>query len=238
MGKKPHSTGIAATVRSQVLAQPRTYWRPANFKNLPASAVAQTFVRLADQGLIQRVAKGTYYVPGTTVFGSSVPSSTDIAAHALAGILHPTGLSAANILGLTTQNPAHGEYATTLASAPSVLRGARVITNRSRSRESLSPAEGALLEVLRDREQHADVDASVVTERLVAVIEMSGALARLCSAALDEPPRVRAMLGALAQEGGVSKTRLAPLRDSLNPLTRFDFGPLRTLSHAREWQAM
>lgn len=238
MGKGPHSTGIAATVRSQVLKHPQTYWRPANFKNLPAGAVAQTFTRLADQGLIQRVAKGTYYVPGTTVFGSSVPTTTDIAAHTLGGALHPTGVTAANILGLTTQNSARGEYATTLASVPAVLRGAHVTTKRSRARASLRTQEGALLEVLRDRARHADLDASAVVERLGAVVKDRDAFRRLSLAAVDEPPRVRAMLGALAQHAGVSEDRLAPLRSSLNPLSRFDFGPLATLPHAREWQAM
>jgi hypothetical protein len=210
----------------------------SDFKDLPAGAVAQTFVRLADQGLMQRVAKGTYYVPGTTVFGSSVPTTTDIAAHSLDGVLHPTGLAAANVLGLTTQNSAHGEFATTLASPPAVLRGAHVVTNRSAARQALSTHEGALLEVLRNRAQDADVDPSVVAGRLTAIVRNPGAFDRLRTAAQDEPPRVRAMLGALAQDAGVPGHLLASLRSSLNPLTRFDFGPLATLAHAREWQAM
>jgi hypothetical protein len=60
---------------------------------------------------------------------------------------------------------------------------------------------------------------------------------RLARAALSEPPRVRAMLGAIGQELHVSPKTLQQLRDSLNPLSRFDFGGLGALRHAREWQA-
>ena len=57
------------------------------------------------------------------------------------------------------------------------------------------------------------------------------------TAAVAEPPRVRAMLGALGQELAMPDPLLNRLRKSLNPLTRFEFGQLRSLEHAREWQA-
>ena len=55
--------------------------------------------------------------------------------------------------------------------------------------------------------------------------------------AKHEPPRVRAMLGALGEELGKEKKLLESLKSSLNPLTRFDFGILWTLKSARSWQA-
>jgi hypothetical protein len=60
---------------------------------------------------------------------------------------------------------------------------------------------------------------------------------RLVNAAMTEPPRVRAMLGALGQELNMPPRLLDRLRKSLNPLSRFDFGQLASLQHAREWQA-
>lgn len=54
---------------------------------------------------------------------------------------------------------------------------------------------------------------------------------------MTEPPRVRAMLGALGQQAGSPRDKIRQLRESLNPLSRFDFGPLAALEHAREWQA-
>jgi hypothetical protein len=65
----------------------------------------------------------------------------------------------------------------------------------------------------------------------------SGCLDRLLNAAASEPPRVRAILGALGQQLGTSPARLQPLRESLNPLSRFDFGAFAALPYARHWQA-
>jgi hypothetical protein len=45
------------------------------------------------------------------------------------------------------------------------------------------------------------------------------------------------LLGALGQQAGMPESTLEALRDSLNPLSRFDFGLLRALDHARPWQA-
>jgi len=44
-------------------------------------------------------------------------------------------------------------------------------------------------------------------------------------------------LGAIGQQLGKSPATLGWLRESLNPFSRFDFGVLIGLRHAREWQA-
>lgn len=61
--------------------------------------------------------------------------------------------------------------------------------------------------------------------------------AKLAEAAMQEPPRVRAMLGALGQEARIRKPELVKLRSSLNPLSRYDFGRLRCMKYAKEWLA-
>jgi hypothetical protein len=60
---------------------------------------------------------------------------------------------------------------------------------------------------------------------------------RLFKIATSEPPRVRAMLGAIGQQLGQPEARLSVLRKSLNPLSRFEFGSLAALERARQWQA-
>ena len=45
------------------------------------------------------------------------------------------------------------------------------------------------------------------------------------------------MLGAIGEQLGQPEARLFGLRKSLNPLSRFDFGNLAALEHARQWQA-
>jgi hypothetical protein len=45
------------------------------------------------------------------------------------------------------------------------------------------------------------------------------------------------MLGAIGEQLGKNPSVLRPLRLSLNPLSRFDFGALAGLTFARKWQA-
>jgi hypothetical protein len=57
----------------------------------------------------------------------------------------------------------------------------------------------------------------------------------------NHPPHHRAFLGerigAIGQQLGKNRAALRRLRDSLNPFSRFDFGLLAGLQHARDWQA-
>jgi hypothetical protein len=81
------------------------------------------------------------------------------------------------------------------------------------------------------------LDAETTIARLVSRLSNPVRFRCLADAALAEPPRVRALLGALGEQACVAENALKPLRDSLNPLTRFDFGPLRALPNSRDWQA-
>jgi hypothetical protein len=64
-----------------------------------------------------------------------------------------------------------------------------------------------------------------------------GLFERLLKVSPSEPPRVRAMLGAIGEQLGQLESRLSALRKSVNPLSRFEFGNLIALEHARQWQA-
>ncbi len=60
---------------------------------------------------------------------------------------------------------------------------------------------------------------------------------RLLKVSDTEPPRVRAILGAIGEETGKGGRALARLRGALNPLSRYDFGILNALPGAERWQA-
>jgi hypothetical protein len=64
-----------------------------------------------------------------------------------------------------------------------------------------------------------------------------GRYEKLVQIAASEPPRVRAMLGAIGQQLKKDEALQKKLRASINPLSRFDFGILRGLKHAAAWQA-
>ena len=63
------------------------------------------------------------------------------------------------------------------------------------------------------------------------------ARSRILRAAVDEPPRVRAMVGALAELAGARSDELRRLHRTLNSTTKFVFGPLVTLPNAKAWGA-
>ena len=234
-GSRPES--VAAQVRQQVLAGGERFWRHEDFEGLSPSGVATALSRLVRDGELQRVRKGVYFRPRPTVIGQSIPGATAAIASSLRAPLHPAGLSAANVLGLSTQNPARAEYATPASDPPTALAGSRVRTRRPRSRATLTAEEGAMLELLRDRAATSDLPPAETAQRLRKLLSDRQRFVRLAQAATEEPPRVRAMLGALGELEGADERHLHALRKSLNPLSRFDFGVLSTLPNARSWQA-
>lgn len=233
--KSPRSA--ASAVRARVTRGGSRYWKHADFRDLPASAVATTLSRLAREGVLQRVGKGVYYRPTPTSLGLSMPAASGVAAETLRAPLHPAGLSAANVLGLTTQNPRRPEYATPAPQPPTALQDAVVHTGRPPQRASLSAEEGAILETLRERARSSDLSPEKTARRLLRLLADEQRFLRLVDVAMTEPPRVRAMLGALGEELEMPPRALDRLRKGLNPLSRFDFGRLDSLRHAREWQA-
>jgi uncharacterized protein DUF6088 len=234
----PRRRGVTQTIRRRIEnSTEKQFWRHTDFADLPAAAVAQALHRLAAERILQRVHKGLYYHARPTTFGASVPASADIAAMRTRGPLQPAGLTAANALGLTTQNPARAEYVTSWQNPPAALQQAVIHARRPLSRSRITWLEGAVLEFLRERGRTSDFEPDETVRRLTKLLREGDTFAHLASAAKDEPPRVRAMLGALGEEVRANPVALARLRQSLNPLSRFDFGVLRALPHAKEWQA-
>ena len=159
-------TGVSATGRSRTFA-------------ISGNRVAHALSRLASQGELQRLRKGLYYRPKQTVIGPSVPSASAAVGHTLNAPLHPTRLSAGNVLGFSTQNPAHAEFATPAAAAPGALRNATVHTRRPASRFELDAADGALLELLRDRARYSDLSPQETVRRLVSMLSDRARFRRL-----------------------------------------------------------
>ena len=235
--KRAGAPSAAARIRRRIERGGERFWRVSDFNDLPPRTVARTLARLAEAGVVERARHGLYYRSRPTVVGPSIPSATAVASHMIDAPLHAAGLSAANVLGLTTQNPARQELATPAANPPSVLSNAIVHTRRPASRAHLSAAEGALIEMLRTRGRYSDVGPAGTIRRLLLILGTGGTFERVARSALDEPPRVRAMLGALGEELEANPRTLKRLRDSLNPLSTFDFGLLGDLPAAEKWQA-
>ena len=233
--------GITArTVRQRIEAGGERVWRFADFEGMPFSAVAQTLSRLTRQGIIQRLGKGMYYRTRQTALGTSRPNNAQIRSLPMGSKrVFPAGISAANLLGFTTQNPARPEVSTDSNSLPRQIVGKETIihTRRPASWHGLSETEAALLDFIRDRGALSELSPQETVNKLLQSLRLQGRFKHLAEVAMTEPPRVRAILGAIGQQLGLPEKQLAGLRKSLNTLSRFDFGNLAALEHARQWQA-
>ena len=236
----PDSGATAKTVRTRIEAGGERVWRLADFEGMPFTAVAQALSRLTRGGVIQRLGKGLYYRSRPTAFGPSKPNNAQIRSLSVRrkGVF-PSGIGAANLLGFTTQNPGRVEVATNGLSLPRLIVGKETVihTRRPESWQSLSETDAALLDFLRKRGESSELSAKETKKKLLDYFREPGRFGRLLKVALSEPPRVRAILGAIGQELGKPQSRLLGLKKDLNSLSRFDFGLLAVLRHAGEWQA-
>ena len=236
----PKPANVAAAVRQRVERGGERLWRFDDFPDLPFTAVAQSLSRLTRQGTLQRLSKGVYYRPRQTPFGPSRPNPASI--HKLATRkkrVYPAGITAANLLGFTTQNPRSTEVATSSLSLPRKLIGQETIVHprRPEAWSTLPDLDAALLDFLRRRAESSELTPEETARRLLVLLAEKGQFERLLVVSDAEPPRVRAILGAIGEQLGKPAKILQQLRANLNPLSRFDFGILAALERAGSWQA-
>jgi len=232
--------GVAALVRRRVEQGGERLWRLDDFADLPFAAVAQALCRLTRTGTIQRLSKGVYYHGRDTTFGVSRPNPATMQRLVTCEkTVFPSGVAAANLLGLTTQAAKRSEVATSRLSLPRKLIGPETIVHARRPEawSRLSETEAALLDFLRQGGKTSNLSPDETARRVVRLLSEDGWFERLLRVAASEPPRVRAILGAVGEQLRKNPATLNRLRATLNPFSRFDFGMLRTLSYASKWQA-
>jgi hypothetical protein len=238
--KKAASSTAMEAIRRRIEKGGDRIWRMEDFRDLPPNATAQALSRLAKDKFIKRLSMGTYYREGESAFGPTRPNPNAISKIAAKRkSIFPAGTTAANQLGFTTQVPSRGELSTSAGSIPRKLIGHETVvhTRRPTAWNFLSGNEAALLEFMRRGGRDSELPPEETIERTRRLISTLKALKKLLAAAPSEPPRVRAIIGALGEELGADRKDLAALHRSLNPLSKFDFGIFAKLPNAKHWQA-
>lgn len=233
-------TKISGLVRQRIENGGERLWRLEDFRDFPFAAVAQALSRLTRAGVIERLSKGVYYRTRQTNFGKSRPNPALIQMLASKRkTMFPSGIAAANLLGFTTQNPKEGEIATSASSLPRKLLGKNTVihTRRPEAWGNLAGNEAAILDFLRQGGKSSEMSLAETISRTMDLLSKKGCFERLLSVADSEPPRVRALLGAVGKQLGKNPRALRRLRESLNPFSKFDFGNFSSLKSASEWQA-
>jgi len=232
---------ITGFIRQRIERGGERLWRLEDFRHLPFTAVAQALSRLSREGTIERLSKGVYYRTRETSFGKSRPNPADIQklASNKRRTVFPSGIAAANLLGFSTQTARRGEVATSGLSLPRKLIGNDTVihTRRPAAWAGLSDSDTALLDFFRRGGKTSELPAETTVKKTLALMAEKGRFERLLKISDSEPPRVRAMLGAIGEQLGKNPAALNKLRASLNPLSRYPFGLLAGLLHARSWQA-
>ena len=229
-----------AFVRQQLERGGERLWKLEDFGDLPSAAVAQALSRLTRQGQLERLSKGVYYSTRQTAFGKSRPNPAAIQKLASRRkTVFPSGIVAANLLGFTTQTARRNEVATSALSLPRKLVGSDTVihTRRPEAWVGLSESDAALLDFLRRAGRTSELSPDKTIRRTIMLFSEKGRFERLLRIVASEPPRVRAMIGAIGEQLGRNRAALRRLRASLNPFSQFDFGLLAGLQYARNWQA-
>jgi hypothetical protein len=195
----------AADARHAVMASRERFWVPDDFALIPSTA-HHLLGELEARGELRRVRRGLYWRGKKTPLGMA-PPPTDRLIEALApgpGV-GPSGLSAANLLRLSTQIPRR-----TLVAVPDrapsnigTITFLSRVTRTGRVAAALSATEVAVLEVLDDWNVVLEVTPDNAVRRLTELLSIGALRAeRLVQAAPTEPGRTRARLAALLAAAG------------------------------------
>src|SRR6516225_7467783 len=205
---------VMAAIRRRIEAEGERLWRLEDFANLPFTAVAQALSRLTRDGRLERLSKGLYYSTRKTAFGKSRPNPAAIQKLASRRKnVFPSGISAASLLGFTTQTARRGEVSTSALSLPRKLIGADTVihTRRPEAWAGLSDTDAALLDFLRRGGRTSELAPKETIRKTLTLFSEKGRFERLLKIAESEPPRVRAMMGAIGEQLGKKRTALAQL---------------------------
>jgi hypothetical protein len=217
-----------------------------DFSDLPPVAVALALSRLAKQRILEHVRRSIYYFPKETVIGKSRPNPHKVA-EVVFGLNNTrtvkSGVAQFNRLGLTTQVSAAMTFAADRRVNKKKIFGISVHSNHRRldEQKTITSEERTILDVLRDIHHIPDATPAEVLGRIRTLIgERKFDQGRLVRFSLIEPPRVRALLGALIESlprrSRKTDEHIRCLRDHLNELTTYRLpGVLDMFPSARRW---
>lgn len=192
------------------------------------SATSKTIERLIKKGIIKRISTGVFYKPKQTVFGELKPDEEKIITPYLfkngKRIAYITGLLLYNKMGLTTQIPKEISIASNkkrIYISKGNIKASAVKSYVEVTDENYKFLE--LLDTIKDFKNIPDIDKKSAIKILTnKILELNNKQkTELIEIALEYPPRVRALLGAIFENIGEN---IEKLDDSLNPLSEYKFG--------------
>jgi hypothetical protein len=206
-------------------------------------AAIKALNRMVASGKIAKLAKGKYYKPENTPFGTLRPSQNQVVKDLLEEdgkmIGYLTGYSIYNKLGLTTQ------VSNTIQIGRNQIRphfkrgGYRIefiIQKNPITKENIPALQ--LLDAIRYIKKIPDAATESSCTRFLAIIKKLSDIQinTLVRLALKYPPATRALLGALLEQSKKQNASVEVLYRSLNPITSYQLpGAQKILQNAEKW---
>lgn len=234
----------ASAIKKRITARGTdSLWTLDDFSDLSAQPTAKALSRLSKSGLIVRIRKGLYYYPKQTALGPSRPDLSLLISKVMGRRKHVQvfsgGTASFHRLGLTTQVPAQYTLLSNQASRKTQV-GNVTVRIQGRSFDHLSGAtqhDIYILDALRHLKHAPDATPQETLLKLIKHLQglKPTSIKKLLRFGRGEPPRVRAMLGAIAEYMGYRGSQLQKLKNSLNPLTKYPTGVSFLLPTASSW---
>lgn len=204
---------------------------------------AKAIERLQKKGIIKKVSKGIFYKPQMTIFGALPPNYDVILKNYLykngERVGYVTGGVLYNQLNLTTQNYFRTKIATTRSRKNINISWLKTNSVKAYAEvtEENYPLLG-ILDAIKDIKSISDTSASEAVSILMPKIKKFSKkdIESLIQYALQYPPRVRALLGAMIENMYDNEFGVEQLSKSLNPSTSFKLGIKNTvLPTSQNW---
>ncbi|WP_445664410.1 type IV toxin-antitoxin system AbiEi family antitoxin domain-containing protein [Fodinibius sp. AD559] len=210
--------------------------------NSEYGAATKAIERMVSKGLVKRISRGLFYNPKKSSFGDLKPNEDQLLKpYMYEGdnrIAYITGLSLYNRLGLTTQVPSTVTLACNKKRINTEIDNLKIKSVKSYvdpTDENIHLLE--ILDAIKDFKKIPDLNIDNAIGQLQGRISDLSTTNRnkLITYALQYPPRVRALLGALLTDQEYNNA-FPKLKNSLNPLSSYEFGSLSSsLSTAQNW---
>lgn len=188
-------------------------------------ALVKALGRLMQKGKLQKISKGKYYIPKTTIFGSTKPNDLELVKDFLQQgkktIGYVTGTTAFATMGLTTQISSSIVIGCKKYRRPITRNGLRI--SFLQQDNSITVRNTPLLRILDALLMIKQIPATSPDEcvnKIRSIVkDLSNADQRLLQKlSLNYKPYVRALLGAIYENLGLETTKI---RQSLNGVTYY-----------------
>lgn len=200
---------------------------------------------MAKSGSISKLSKGKYYKPEKTPFGELQPDQEQIVKDLIEDngklIGYLTGYSIYNKLGLTSQVSNTIQIGKNQTRPK--LKRERYTISFVKQKNTITKKNIPFLQILDSIRYIKKIPDSNIKESSIRLLKIIEKLSiedkkELVRLSLKYPPSTRALLGSIITENnGDSITK--PLRDSLNPITKYQFpGASKALSSANNWNIL